>query len=120
MKTFTLHFGRSRLNDIPILKHEVRSFLEEVANPRLKGYTILHGQGSWNGKFEDTTLLTVTGPETLEPTLTEIAREYASRFGQESVLLTGATVTDFALVSPHGSTFFPTAPGLTAEAPVLQ
>ena len=55
-----LYFGRSITGDgdnndrtIPVTALEVRRFLENVVSPRFPGFTVLHGQGYWEGKSED-------------------------------------------------------------------
>lgn len=103
MKRYDLYLGRKKASGEIVSKSEFYRFFGQIVKPLLKGCTITSGTGYYDGYFEEAIILTVVGPDNLAEDLNEIARDYAQRFQQESVLLL-ASDAESVLVGPDEAT----------------
>lgn len=86
--TETLYFGSNRDHVRVVGETEWATFLRDVVDAHLKGYTWYAAHGVWEGEREETYVLIVVGDG--QPRLRErldcVVHAYRVRFGQEAVL----------------------------------
>ena len=79
---YFLFLGRGVPNSrLSISKQELNRFLSCISY--LRGYTLFHGDGSWDGVEEETSLLLVTGIS--EEQAIDIIVKYKQDYEQEAV-----------------------------------
>jgi hypothetical protein len=89
-----LYFGRNRPAGGEVSDAEWEGFLTDIVTPRFpSGLTVVHAIGQWRGasgqvEREKTAIVSLlhNGDSTAQASVTAIAAEYKSRFGQEAVL----------------------------------
>ncbi len=87
-RLYTIHCGAATIIRKGVVSDLAFSrFLESAVTPRFPGFTIRSGIGYWNGVAEPTREIVIAGSKSDRFSVSEIASEYAARFGQESVLV---------------------------------
>lgn len=93
-RLFGIHCGADTPNGL-VSDLSFSRFLEAAVSPKFPGFTVRAGIGYWNGEAEPTREIVILAHDD-EPThdeIREIARRYAERYGQESVLVIAQTVS---------------------------
>lgn len=104
---YRLFLGRLT-RDARVVSHfDFAQFVDAEIIPRFDGFTVYDAQGFWKGQSERTTVVEILASPLDATKVRDIAKAYAARFDQESVLIretTGNTlVVDTLLRSAAGS-----------------
>lgn len=86
-----------------VQERDFEAFLNDVVTPRFPGFTVHLGRGWWKGVFEPTRVITIYAPSgnVTKDAIEFIAKTYAERFGQESVLFSINT-SEILFAGPRG------------------
>jgi len=94
-----LYFGLSKPGG-GVSVQEWRQFQKEVIDKRFDGYNIVDSLGYWKGNPERSKIFTIVLPEKDVGKTKEIAKEYAIRFNQQSILFVKTPITELASIGP--------------------
>jgi hypothetical protein len=97
MFTTTVYFGANIPDAGEVNAVMFSSFLKEIIQENLTGFTLTEGYGCWNGEYEKVRILTVISEEMLDEVLI-IADEYKKQFRQECVMVNVVQNHAFCLV----------------------
>lgn len=93
-----LYFGLSKPGGGGVSISEWEAFQREVIDSRFKGYNLSDSLGYWEGSPERSKVLMIILKAEDTPKVKEIAREYARRFDQESVLLVKTPIAELEFI----------------------
>ena len=97
-RLYTLYCGGQTPHGI-VSDQSFRGFLADIVTPRFDGFTVRTGVGYWKGEPEPCREIVILGDDDDRYAIYSVARSYANRFEQESVLVTTAELLsgDFVL-----------------------
>ena len=92
-RIYTLYCGGKKPTGEASWDSDFREVRRDVVTPRFPGFTVRTGVGYWNGVAETVREIVIDGLDSDRYLVFEIARRYAARFEQESVLVTTVETT---------------------------
>ncbi len=87
MTRYRLYLGGKRGSEV-IPRSEIEQFFETFVDRTYEGYSRYETDGVWHGQHEPCTVVEFMGDRNDRGRIAETAYTYASKFGQESVLVT--------------------------------
>lgn len=92
-RLYRLYLGRSIGKSDTVSNTDFARFLQDSVTPVFAGYTLLRALGYWDDHTEASEVLEIVGAPADRSKVEAIAEQYATRFSQDSVLLTESDIS---------------------------